>query len=162
MSGYLSAKLASDRTAAAGNEYRFSFDKVIDLLHIGLYGITAEKVFDIYLFHSPCGDIALDVLIHTGELTKLAVCLGTYIKDSLSVTFGSAGDSEVDLIYIVLRNIFYDSISSADNGNIIHIAVPFVGIVIYNAYYFFGKLVGMLYITEYHLSRFTCTDKHDL
>ena len=156
----LSAKLTSDRSAAAGYQNPLAVDEVEDLLHIGLDRLSSQKILYGDLLHNADADFAVHQLIKPGQILQLAVGLLTYIKDIPPLLGCRAGHSQIDLLDPVLIDIFQNSVPAADDRNAVNIASPLIGVIVNYAAHPVIDLSGPANVGDQTLSGVTGADHH--
>ena len=160
MTGNLPAELRTDAAAAAGDHDGFSLDELKDLRQIGLDRITTKKVLNGDVFQGAGCELALHELVHTGEILDLAFRLVADGDDVAAVRHGGAGDRKKNLVHPVFFYILHDAVPSAHDPDVVHIATPFVGIVVNDADDFSVGAV-LVQVPQDHLACGAGADQHD-
>ena len=157
----LAAELRADTSAAAGDEDGLPAYEVIDLLHLGTDLIPAEKVLDRDILHVGDGDLALGKLGDAGHDLELGIRLLADVQDVTALFQGGAGDGEVDLLDLVLRDVFQDALAAAYHGDAVDEAAPLVRVVVDDAGDLFLHVLHALDIAEDNLTGAPGADEHD-
>ena len=157
----LAAELRADASAAAGDEDGFPAYEVIDLFHLGTDLVPAEKVLDRNILHDGDGDLALGKLGDAGHDLELGVRLLADVQDVTALFQGGAGNGEVDLLDLILRDIFQDAFTAADHGDAVDEAAPLVRVVVDDADDLLLHVLHALDIAEDDLTGASGADEHD-
>ena len=159
--GNLAAQLGSDGTAAARDHDNFSVNKVEDFPHIRFDRFAAEKILDGNSLHGRYCDLAQNKLIHAGQVFEFTVCLLTDVQKIPAHSGTRTGNCQINLFYMKFLDSFEDGVAAADNRNAINIALPFVGIVVDDAYNLLSDFRRLVDIAQNHTPCRAAADQHD-
>ena len=157
----LPAEFGADGAAAARDKDSPAVDEVIDFLHISFDGFAAEEVLHGDVLHGRDGDLAQDQLVHAGQVFELTVCLLTDIQDVAALRGAGAGDGEVDLFDLKFLDSLQDGVASADDGNVVDLPLPLVGVVVDDADDALPDLRGLVDVAQDHAAGGARPDQHD-
>ena len=146
----LAAKLAADRSAAAGDHDGLSSQKAGNLRHIGLDRVAPKQILDGHIFHRADRDSFVCKLIDARKDLQLASRLVANTQDVAAVRSRCRGNGKINLIDSVFFYIEKNIISASDNRYAVDKAIPFIGVIIDDADDFFIA-VCFCHIAEDHL-----------
>ena len=158
----LSAQFTTNGTAATSDKYHLAFNTVQNLRQINLDRLSAEQILHGNVLHPAQGNLTGKELVHTGQDLHFTARLFTDIKDIPCLLPCGARDGKEDRIDLILVNCGQNIFSSAEDGNSLNVAVPFIRIVIDKTANLIFYLIGMENIPQQNLTGLTCTDDHDM
>ena len=123
-----------------------------DLIHVDLDRITSKKILYCNLFHVADGHITGIELVHARKIHQLTASVITQVQDIFLRFSRCAWNHHVDLIDMIFLTGTHDLISAAFNRNTIYVSAPFIWIIINETADFLFYFLGMLDVSENHLS----------
>ena len=138
----LAAKLRSDGSAAAGHQNGFPGNEFENLLQVRADRVAAQQVLHGNFPDRGHGNLAGHQLVNPGQLLQLAVGFAADRQDVPLCLNGHAGDRQDDFIHLVFRRRGQDVVPPADDRHALHIPVPFVRVVVDDAYNLVGQFPG--------------------
>ena len=159
---HLTAELAADGSAAARHENGLAVQEIKDLIHVDLDRIAAEKVLDGNLFKIRYGDIAVDELVHAGQVFELAPGFLAYGKDVPALRHARGGNGEENFLNVVFFRCLENVLAAADYGHAVDVAALLVLVVVDDAYNTVTDLHCAVDVAYDHLTGRTGADDHDV
>ena len=156
----LSCKLRTDGTHSC---YQHDLSGYVckNVLHIRLYGVAAQQVFNLNGLHLADGYLSCIQLIHSRKVHQLA---GGFIADpedfSLILRSG-AWKRNVYFLNFEFIHRLHNAVSSAKNGHIIDVSVPFILIIIDKTVNLLIDLFCISDVAQDHLACVSCADQHN-
>ena len=80
-------------------------------------------------------DLPRDKLIHARKYLQFTTCLFADVQNIPSSLRPRAGDRKIDLVDLILFDVWENVLSSAHNGHVIQIPPPLIGVVVDDAAY---------------------------
>ena len=160
VSRYLTAKLAADGTASAGDENDAAHDVFLDAGKVNMHRVTAEQVFNLDITDLLNAYIPVCELINTGKNLYATWGLLTDLNDLLPCGMRYGGYCDNDLLDLIFLCGFDNIISGTNDADAGKIAAAFLGIVINNADDLILGICAPLKITKRYGGSAACTDKH--
>ena len=142
----LTAKLTTDRTAATSYQNGFSTDVAKNLIHIYFDRFSSKKVFHCHIFHFAERHLSGDELIHTWKNLHFTFGFFTDVQDISSLCRTCAWNCQKDLIDFIFLCTCENVITTAYNGHTLHIASPFVGVIVNNTADLSFRLFGTFHV----------------
>ena len=158
--GDLAAQLAAYRAAPAGHEDSFARNEVENLIHVYLYRLAPQQVFNGHVLDGVRVHNLPHLAVQHRHLLQFAVGFGAYTENVALFLDSGAGNGENNLVDFVLFDIGEDVVSPADDGHTLHEPVPLVGVVVDDAAHLVARAFRAVEVVEYHLPRRACADEH--
>ena len=129
----LTAQLAADAAAAAGDQNRLVPHIACNLIHIHLDAVTAQQVLNADLSHLFQLDLAIGNVAQTGQRLGDPSGILTDPKDLSALFIGAGGNCKNDLADIILLHHLSNGIPSAHNGNSVQLQALLLNTIINDA-----------------------------
>ena len=160
--GDLTAQLAADAPAAAGDQHHLAGNIAHNFIQIDLDGFPAQQVLRIDLAQLADADLSVDHLENAGKHLYLAAGGGTDVQNFLPGLCGTVGNGEDDLADLVFFHSRGNVLTAAHNGNAAQLLVPLHRVVVNDA----GQVIlNMVAVGKFHSQRpsgVARADKHDV
>ena len=132
MEGQLTADLASDGAAPAGDQDHLALDIIHDLLHLQLHRIPAQQILDLHLPEHGHADLLIDQLVNAGKHQDLAACLLADIQKPLLCRGREGRNGDDDLLHLIFFRVIGNLLLPADHGNALEICTDLDRIIVYD------------------------------
>ena len=142
----LTAKLTPDGTAATSYQNGFSTAVAENFIHIYFDRISSKKVFHCHVFHFAEGHLSGDELIHTWKNLHFTFGFFTDVQDISSLCRTCAWNCQKDLVDFIFLCACENIITTTYNGHTLHIASPFVGVIVNNTADLSFRLFGTFHV----------------
>ena len=157
----LTAKLAADGSAAAGDHNHLILQEIGDLVGIQLYGGAAQQVFHLTVLDGGQGDRAVHQLINAGQHADAHAGALADVQNLFFLFRGGRGDGEEDLGDALALDGLADMLSAADNADAIEVLALLDGVGVDDASDLDVCVSAVVHLLQQHLTGFTGTDQQD-
>ena len=134
--GDLTAQLAADGAAAAGNQHHLPGNVARQFIQVHPHRLPAQQVLGVHLPQLADADLSVEHLIDAGKHMDLTPGSGADVQNLFPGNGGSAGDGKHDLVDPVALHRFGNILPAAHNGDSAEPAVYLRGVVVYDADHF--------------------------
>ena len=160
--GNLTAQLAADTAAAAGDHDHFSLNIAADFIQIDFNWVAAQQVKNRYLAQIVNGDFAVDQLIDAGYHLNFASGFITDIQDFLARGAVTAGDGVNDFGNIVALDGIHDFFAAAHNAHAVKNTSFLFTVVINQARNMTAQMGVDCKLAHQLAAGFACAYNHDI
>ena len=157
---HLTAQLASDGSAAAGNQDGLAGHIAHDGVQLNPDGLPAQQILDLYFTELGDTDLAFDHLIETRQHLQLAAGVLTDIQDFFSLGLGRGGHGYDNLVDIHFPHQAVDILSASGNLDTAQVLALLGGIVVNDAADFLIQKTAVLELLDDHGSGLAAAYDH--
>ena len=154
----LSAKLASYRTSAAGDQHYTILNIVLNTGHIDIYGVPAQQVLYLNIADLTDTHLSIGKLKYPGKGLHLASGLLAYLDDLPVCRVGGRGHYYDYFLYAICLSGADDLFPSPDYADASHIAPVLFLVIVNNTDHFVFGAFAALKIPESDRSGPACSD----
>ena len=152
MKCHLTADLASNGSSASGHENNFAGNIAPDRLHMQIYRLSTQKIFNTHIAKHGDVHFLIDHLIDTRKHLDLARRLLTDLQQFMLLLILQCRYRNNDLLDIIFFCHRRDLFLTAYNRNSLQISTDLIRIVVYNARHFPVQVFAVLHLPDKHIS----------